>query len=236
MSIKAVLFDLDGTLLPMDQGEFIKAYMTGLSAHMAPYGYDPETLVKSIWASIKAVIHAEGKVTNEEMFWKTITQICGDKVKSDLPVFEKFYEDKFQKIAGVCGYNPLASTVIRFLKDKGLTIILATNPIFPAVATHSRIRWAGLDAADFALITTYENSHYCKPNINYYMEILDKMKLDPKECLMVGNDVAEDMISASLGLDVFLVTDCIINTQGEDISKYPQGGLGDLLTHLEDTI
>lgn len=236
MSIKAVLFDLDGTLLPMDQEQFIKAYMTGLSTHMAPHGYDPETLVKSIWASTMAVIKADGTLTNEDMFWHTITSICGEQVKNDIPIFEKFYEDKFQEVSRSCGYNPLASKVIESLKTKNLTLILATNPVFPAVATNSRIRWAGLNKDDFALVTTYENSHFCKPNINYYVEILNKMSLDPTECLMVGNDVGEDMIVATLGMDVFLVTDHIINTKGVDIGQYPHGDLNDLLSYLADKI
>ncbi len=236
MSIKTVLFDLDGTLLPMDQEIFLKAYMGKLAAHMAPHGYEPETLVKSIWASTMAVIKADGTLSNEDMFWQTITSMCGDQVKSDMAIFEEFYQDKFQEVANACGYDPMANQVVKFLKDKGITLILATNPVFPAVATNSRIRWAGLDCEDFALVTTYENSHFCKPNIKYYEEILDKMGLDPKECLMVGNDVAEDMIASNLGMEVYLVTDCLINSKGLDIANYPQGSLNDLLNYLADKI
>ncbi|MBR5137374.1 MAG: HAD family hydrolase [Clostridia bacterium] len=236
MSIKAILFDLDGTLLPMNQEMFLKAYMGGLAAHMAPHGYDPDTLIKSIWASTMAVIKADGTMTNEDMFWHTITSICGEQVKKDLPIFEEFYEEKFQQVSKTCGCNPLADKVIKILKEKGITLILATNPVFPAVATNSRIKWAGLDRNDFALVTTYENSHFCKPNINYYVEILNKMELNPSECIMVGNDVGEDMIAATLGLDVFLVTDYLINTKGLDTSNYPQGDLNDLLNYLADKI
>ncbi len=236
MSIKAVMFDLDGTLLPMDQEIFLNAYMGKLAAHMAPYGYEPETLVKSIWASTMAVIKADGSLSNEDKFWQTITSICGEQVKRDMPIFEEFYQDKFQEISNVCGNDPEANQVVKFLRDKGITLILATNPVFPAVATNSRIKWAGLDREDFSLVTTYENSHFCKPNIKYYVEILDKMGLDPRECLMVGNDVAEDMIAATLGMEVFLVTDCLINSKGLDTTNYPQGSLKDLLKYLADKI
>ena len=236
MSIKAILFDLDGTLLPMNQEMFLKAYMGGLAAHMAPHGYDPDTLIKSIWASTMAVIKADGAMTNEDMFWHTITSICGEQVKKDLPIFEEFYVEKFQQVSNTCECNPLADKVIKALKGKGVTLILATNPVFPAVATNSRVKWAGLDRNDFALVTTYENSHFCKPNINYYVEILNKMGLNPSECIMVGNDVGEDMIAATLGLDVFLITDYLINTKGLDTSNYPQGDLNDLLSYLADKI
>ena len=104
----------------------------------------------------------------------------------------------------------------------------------PAIATHSRVRWAGLDPNDFEYITTYENSYHCKPNPDYYREILDKLNLDPEECLMVGNDVSEDMVAESLGMKVFLLTDSLINRTGEDIARYPHGSFGELMTFIRE--
>ncbi len=43
---------------------------------------------------------------------------------------------------------------------------------------------------------------------------------------MIGNDVQEDMGVAELGMQVYLVTDDLINATGEDISQWPQGGTG----------
>ena len=94
------------------------------------------------------------------------------------------------------------------------------------------MRWAGLAVEDFEWITTYENSRYCKPNPAYYKDILEKIGCDPAECAMVGNDVGEDMIAATLGMDVFLLTDCLINKAGEDISRYPNGGFAQLRAFL----
>ena len=99
--------------------------------------------------------------------------------------------------------------------------MLATNPISPALATDWRIRWAGLKPEDFELYTTFENSHYCKPNLKYYEEILQKLNVRPEECLMVGNDVEEDMITRQMGMQVFLLTDCLISRHGADINEYP---------------
>ena len=122
------------------------------------------------------------------------------------------------------------------LKEKGIGRILATNPLFPRIATESRVRWAGLDPADFDWITTYENASYCKPNPDYYREILGRMGLDPKDCIMVGNDAVEDVAAAELGMEVFLVTDCLINKDNRDLSGYPQGSLTDFVTYLEKRI
>ena len=111
-------------------------------------------------------------------------------------------------------------------------VALATNPLFPAVATLSRIQWAGLNPEDFELVTTYENSRFCKPNPDYYREILGKLKLDGEECLMVGNDVGEDMIARRLGMKVFLLTDCLINKDNADISQFPNGSFPELLHYI----
>ena len=105
--------------------------------------------------------------------------------------------------------------MIKKLKAKGLRVALATNPLFPAVATESRIRWAGLDLKDFDLVTTYENSSFCKPNPAYYKEIMEKLGVSAEECVMVGNDVQEDGAAAKLGMRVFILTDCLIDRAGE---------------------
>ena len=117
--------------------------------------------------------------------------------------------------------------------DKGYRLVLATNPIFPAIATESRIRWAGLEPKDFEFYTTYENSGYCKPNPDYYREILNRLQVSPGECLMVGNDVTEDMVAETLGMKVFLLTDCLINKEEKDISVYPNGSFEQLLAFVE---
>ena len=230
--LKTVLFDLDGTLLPMDQDKFVKSYMTGLASYMAPYGYDPMLLTKSIWAGTAAMVANDGSATNEEVFWDTCSRTYGRNIRDDEPIFAKFYETEFQKIRNDCGFDPRGSLTVEVLHRDGLATVLATNPLFPAMATYSRMRLAGLSADDFQLVTTYENSSFCKPNPDYYREILGKLNLKPEECLMVGNDADEDMIAQTLGMRVFLLTDCLINKSGHDISRWPHGSFTELLAFI----
>ena len=140
---------------------------------------------------------------------------------------------QFQDVKTDCGFNTQAAGTVKKLKKDGFKLILATNPIFPAVATESRIKWAGLNKDDFLLYTTYENSHYCKPNPDYYREICEKLSLNPTECLMVGNDAEEDAAAEKLGMKVFLLTDCLINKKGKDISGYPHGGFKELTEYTD---
>lgn len=234
MKLTTVLFDLDGTLLPMDQETFVKEYFGRISAKLAPQGYEPRKLVETIWRGTGAMVENNGSKTNEEVFWEVATTVYGDRIIKDKHLFDEFYEEEFGKIKTVCGHHPAAAEIVHGLKEKGYRVVLATNPIFPARATQWRIQWAGLQPEDFELYTTYENSSYCKPNLDYYRQILDKLHLVPEECMMVGNDAGEDMIAKQLGMQVFLLTDCLINKAGADISQYPHGDFAQLDAYLKE--
>ncbi len=232
MSIKTILFDLDGTLLPMDQDIFINQYLTLLATKMAKFRYNPSLFVKSIWQGTMCMIQNNGTKTNEEVFWDKMQEIYTQIVLADIDKFELFYLNEFEEVKNVCGYTEEASKLIEWLKGENINLILATNPIFPHVATSARIRWAGLNEKDFSYVTTYENSTYCKPNIKYYQEILNKLNLKPEECLMVGNDATEDMVAEKLGMKVFLLTDNLINKNNIDINNYSHGSFKELITYI----
>ena len=234
MAITTVLFDLDGTLLPMDQEVFVKTYLGLLAKKMAPHGYDPDALVKGVWMGTGAMIKNTTGRTNEDIFWDTFCALVNPDARQDEPLFREFYENEFNQVRTVCGFAPKAAETIALVKRKGLRVALATNPLFPAIATESRARWAGLDPADFALITTYEDSTCCKPNPDYYREILARLDVRAEECLMVGNDVDEDMMTRELGMQVFLLTDCMINRHNTDIEQYPHGGFDKLMAFIEN--
>ena len=232
MNIKAILFDLDGTLLPMDQDLFMKYYFGALAKKLLPLGYNPEALPANVWAGTKAMIKNDGSQANEDAFWDTFCNLIGKDCRVDMPVFDSFYRNEFVAAKNACKPTAKAKEIIDLIKVLGKRLILATNPLFPFVATENRIGWAGLSTDDFELITTYENCHYCKPNPKYYTEILEKTGLKPEECLMVGNNAEEDMIAETLGMRVFLLTDCLINEKNADISNYPQGGFEELKKFL----
>ena len=230
--IKVVLFDLDGTLLPMDQDLFIQTYFGLLAKKLAPLGYEPNKLIESIWIGTKAMIKNNGNKTNEDVFWDEFAEIYGEEAKKDISHFEEYYKTDFDKVQTSCGYNEKSKWIVEEIKKLGFKLALATNPIFPSIATKKRIKWAGLNPDDFELFTTYENSNFSKPNIKYYENILLKLNVEAEECLMVGNDVSEDMIVETMGMKVFLLTDCLINRENKDISSIPQGNFEDLLDYI----
>lgn len=232
--IKAILFDLDGTLLPMDQEAFTKAYFHHLANFMKPLGFDGKQLVETIVQGTLDMVKNDGKHTNETVFWHSFQNVYGVEKSEQAKVrMELFYGECFHETKQFCAYQPLARKAIDTARETGARIVLATNPIFPKVATAARIQWAGLDPKDFDLYTTYETSYFCKPNPRYYQSIADQLGVEARECMMIGNDVGEDMIAQSIDMKTFLLTDCLINQTNADITQYSKGSFQVLLDELK---
>ena len=51
---------------------------------------------------------------------------------------------------------------------------------------------------------------------------------------MVGNDADEDMVAERLGMRVFLLTDCLINRQAQDVSRWPRGSFDALMAYVQE--
>ena len=218
--MNTIFFDLDGTLLPMDLDEFIQKYFGYIVETMYKNGRDGKMILNAILKGVESIIRNDGTMTNEQKFWQTFTAITNIPQEDIEPEFNKFYEEVFDKIdTGAQSKNMIEA--VKVLKQKGYTLYLTTSPLFPAIATQKRMKWAGLDKEDFELVTTYENSSYCKPNPAYYQEVITKYNLDPKNILMVGNDVKEDGAIQQLGVDLYLVDDFLLNKYNLEITcKY----------------
>ncbi|MFA6627170.1 MAG: HAD family hydrolase [Bacilli bacterium] len=206
--IKTIIFDLDGTLLPMDQDEFLAHYFHKIAEKFS--NVDPKLVVHSIQTGVKAMFKNNGEKTNETVFWDAFIKTFPVSDHT-VDAFENFYQQEFQTLQELTPNDPLVPLIIHHLKSKGYRLICCTNPVFPRIATESRIRWTGLEPEDFIHITTYEDSHYCKPNLKYYQEVLTRFSLNATECMMIGNDVGEDMCTKAMGMKTYLVSNHIIN-------------------------
>lgn len=232
--IKAVLFDLDGTLLPMEANTLLDADLSGMCVYLEPYGYSPVLLGKAFHNSIIAMIRNDGRRKNEDVFWQCFYDLFGDKVSEHKAIISHYYEQEFETIRTACGYDSRASACVREIRNMGFMTILATNPFFPLSMIKARLRWAGVDHNLFDHITTFDNSSFCKPNPAYYTEILEKLDLKAEECLMIGNDVTEDMVAETVGIKTFLLTDCIINREARDIEQWAHGSFPELMKYIRE--
>ena len=225
---KMILFDLDGTLLPMDQDRFTDYYFGCLAQWMSPYGFEPQALIKAVWKGTAAMVANDGSRTNEERFWEVFDAQFETPASENYKHFLEFYEQGFAGARKATGFNPRAAETVRELKAAGYRVALATNPLFPRIATEQRIRWAGLEPEDFELYTTYENSRTCKPNPQYYVEVAESLGVRPQDCIMIGNDADEDVPAATVGMKVFLLTDSLLNRRNLPLDEIPHGGYDEL--------
>ena len=186
---KNILFDVDGTLLPMDVHEFVKYYFGSLCEKMIPVlKIDPEKkTILLVGGSLGARTKNDGSGLNRDVFWKAAAKVSGvDLIKYE-DMFTDYYNNEFVAAKTATFVNPYAKKCVDFAKEKGYKVIAATNPIFPKPATYKRLEWAGLNPEDFEYITVYDNSSSCKPNLLYFKDICEKCAISPKESLMVGN-------------------------------------------------
>jgi FMN phosphatase YigB (HAD superfamily) len=221
--ITTILFDLDGTLLPLEDKAFLRIYFGLMAKRFSPRGYEPKAFIDAIYEGTKAMVANPGNDTNETVFWETFNRHLSHRIPDLEAEFYQFYQTDFALVRASTMTNPLARKTIDLLKEKGYSVALATNPIFPRIATEQRIRWAGLEPDDFDLVTTYENCHSAKPSPAYYREVLAVLKKRPEECLMVGNDAIEDLAAGNIGIATYLMTDCLVNPTGVDLSTTPHG-------------
>ena len=231
--ITTVLFDLDGTLIGMDQDEFIRLYFETLLDKLAELGYAKDTMYGILERCIYVTKRNDGRCTNEQRFWQTFNELTGGPDEKLDGALMEFYKNEFSKVLeGSCTPYPRANEVLECARRKGLRLILATNPLFPAVATYARIRLGGMSPEDFEYVTAYENSSHCKPNPEYFTELLSKLGVRPEECVMIGNDTRDDFSAHALGIPVFVNTDGLINRDNVDLSLHPHGGIDELIAYI----
>lgn len=232
--IKALLCDLDGTLLHMDTDHFIEQYIRHLLpriAHLVP----PDRFAKQLMSSTLAMVNNnDPAVTNQEAFFADFFPKIGLSADTLMPIFDDFYENHFRHLHGFTRTVPEARALLKAAVDRELGLAIVTNPVFPLSAIRQRVEWAGIGDFEFRLVTSYENMHFCKPLTQYYQEVVDLIGLRPEECLMVGNDVDEDLVAADLGIKTFLVEDCLVNRRGVAPVADRVGKLADAVAFVRD--
>ena len=228
--LKAILFDLDGTLIDVDLSQFIHGYLKLLAesvAHLIP----PKKMVSALLKSSEFINTNDGKIPNEEVYLKEFFPIEGYEKDDLLPFFTKFYEEDFKKLKKFTKKKPEAREVIQTAFNKDYKVVIATTPVLPLTAIEQRLEWAGIGDFPYDLITSIENSCATKPNLLYYQLIFKYLNLSAKECIMVG-DEDKDMVCANLGSQTFLVNSSNTNLSAKTPEPTYRGKLEKLLELL----
>jgi len=231
--VKAILFDLDDTLLVNSMDAFAPAYFQALArylAHLIP----PERLIAELLRGAQAMEANNGSgLTNEQVFDAVFYPALGYEKATLHPLLERFYAEEFPKLQTMTRPIPEARPLVEWAFAHGLQVVIATNSLFPRTAIEQRLAWAGVPASEFAyaLVTSYEVMHATKANPAYYREIVERLGRQPDECLMVGDDWRLDMFPAAvIGIPIYWITQ---STEPPSIppgsTLVGQGTLGSLL-------
>lgn len=229
-AIKAVLYDLDGTLLINDMDAFVRPYLGRLAARVQ-HECSPELFLWALNVATRAMFDNDGRdVTNAEVFRAEFFPRVDREPEELIPLFDEFYARDFEALREYTKVDPDARVLVELTFRQGFQVAVATQPVFPLVAILARLRWAGVgaDEFDYDQIASYETMTACKPHPRYFATLLERLGRSPEECLMVGDSPQADMRAGRLGLKTFWVN--------RDRAPRPEGLLCDAEGDLSDLI
>ncbi|WP_216828628.1 HAD family hydrolase [Alkalihalobacterium elongatum] len=229
---KVILFDLDGTLLPMDTEAFIQTYIKELAPRVS-HIIEPQHFVPALWAGTEAMMkNLDPSLTNERVFEETFLKVANVKKEEIWPALDHFYDAVFPTFSHLSQPSTVAKKIVDEAFSQGYRVAIATNPVFPKVAIHHRLQWAGVADMPFEMVTVYEESTFTKPHTHYYEDICNRLEVTPEECIMIGNDMQEDMVVSTMGMRTFLVEGHVIDRGTATYSIDESGTLEDLYERI----
>ena len=219
-NITTILFDLDGTLINVDMHQFVPAYLKYLADCIDPGMAVQPFVERLVQRTVELLNSDDGSKTNEQYYWQVVEEDLGISPETFRSGLQCFFQRHMDAMRPLIQPLPLAAKLIDRCREKGLELVLATNPVFPRQLVEARLAWGGLNADDFSLITSFENSRYCKPNPHYFEDILAHLGRQPQHCLMVGNDTEHDLSASRLGMTTFLVDTWLIDRSPEFVADF----------------
>ena len=223
MSEITVLFDLDDTLLCTNMDRFLPGYFKLLGKTLNHLGSEERITYQIQFAVEKMVANTDPCKTLKEVFDQHFYEPLGTTEETCKDKLNTFYRNEFPHLKGITQTKPEASDLVAWCQSMGMTMVIATNPLFPRTATHQRIQWAGLNPKNFAFYTTYEDFHFTKPNLTYYAEVLARLGWPEGTSVMIGDSLTLDLLPMkTMGYQTFLV-----NPNNEDINQ-PSGTISDV--------
>ena len=218
--ITTILFDLDGTLINVDMHQFVPAYLEHLATCIDPQMPVRPFIDQLIRRTVELLNSDDGRRTNEEFYLYVVEKDLGITPEQFQGGLNHFFHYNMALLRSLIQPLPLAAKLIQRCHEKGMDLVLATNPVFPRPLVEARLNWGGMKAEDFVLITSFENSRYCKPNPHYFEDILAQLGRQPEQCLMVGNDTEHDLSASHLGMTTFLVDTWLIDRRPEFVPDF----------------
>jgi FMN phosphatase YigB (HAD superfamily) len=210
--LKAVLFDLDNTLIFYDEMKFAAMFFPGAAVHFADLISQDKFAERLMAATLRAQKN-DGSMINRELFVGEFIKGTSLTPEEVWKRFEQYYDHDFDNVKQMVHAPGNARQVLQSVQDRNLKVVIATNPILPLNAQLKRLSWAGLDGFSFALVTHIENMSFCKPQLGYYRQVCSLIGEKPENCLMVGDDPANDMVVARIGMNTYQTVDSLKHSE-----------------------
>lgn len=225
--VKALLIDLDGTLLDLDGDAFLESYIDAVAGYLAPV-VDPERFSQAVWAgSIPMMTRPHPLRSNGRVLWEGVGEYLGlPPATLEERVKRRLADEDLAAIypggEAVAGARELLLLGARF----EIKLALATMPIYPEAVVRERLRRAALADIPWDFIAT-EEMDAVKPEAAYWAAIMDALHVAPDECLVVGDDYFRDIRQVPAGTHTFYV-----GPLHPGLDPGPAGTLTDLLGWL----
>jgi FMN phosphatase YigB (HAD superfamily) len=217
----------------MELDEFLESYFAELARAAAAYGFEAGPFSQAVSTSVRAMTRHDASVLNADAFWASLDACLGGTGPAERAFFDEFYRDGFGRLGDAVVPDPAAARAVETLRMKGYPLYLTTMPLFPRAAVEWRLRWAGIDPAAFNRMTCYDNSTSTKPHLDYYRQNLSIAGVPASSVLMVGNDTRDDLACLDVGMDAYLVTDYLLNSNGFDVEAVRHGSMADFAAFVD---
>lgn len=229
-----LLLDLDGTLLENDVNVSLPVYIQLFSQHVADL-INPDLFVQSLIGGSRLMVeNTFPDRTLESVFKSYFFSETGVDEEQFLPYSQEFYTRLYQEVQHYTQPIPGVTEFMERVSELGFTIVIATNPLFPLTAILQRLAWAGISIDKYPIqqLTSFESSHFAKPNPAYYTEILGKLGWPDGRIVMVGDDLERDIAPSNLiDLETFWIEQAGVNPSGDSFPD-AAGTISDVIPWL----
>ncbi|WP_306357554.1 MULTISPECIES: HAD family hydrolase [unclassified Nocardia] len=229
--VTTVLWDLDGTLVGLRQRTF-GVLMPLVAAAAFRDVLPPHRFLPMLRATLDQVRRNDGELTNHELLVRLLAERAAVSVPEADRRFRALAATGLPRLRRCFRPVPAARVLVDLLAERGVTQVVATNPLWPRSTAENRLRWGGIDPVVFTHICSGETMRRAKPRVEYYAELLELLGVTGEQCVMVGNDPVKDPPATALGIPVYLLHG---GTDNELVTGGDWHGLADWLGLPEDS-
>ncbi len=206
MSIKAILFDIGGTILK--QGKNTPKELTYAGARdayeflnkqcvdMPPYGaffQKVQTLFSEMGNSRKSGIKSD--IKTGDMKDKVQTLLGEIKVEISVEIFKKLIDTWYRPFAGELDIYEDTESTLKDLRQKGFRLAAITNSAWSGELIEEDLNRFNI-AHYFETVIVSSDFGYRKPDPVIFERALRELGLDASECIFVGDRLVEDIQGA----------------------------------------